>query len=484
MRLLPRSERGRLLLAVGGTLAIVVPIGWMWQASLLPDTYDLAEMGYADYGGGPGASGSGAHGHHHGTAVADLVETRAGPPDQEVTLTVRDDGDRITLNGSSPGPTLRFQQGELVEVTLVNENVADGATLHWHGVDVPNAMDGVAGVTQDAVLPGESFVYRFVAEHVGTYWYHSHQVSHEQVRRGLLGALVVERSPDESAERDVVAVLHQYDAVPTLNGEPGTTVVPAEAGETLRVRVVNTDNALTALWVTGAPYVVAAADGTDLHEPPPVTGLSFGVTAGGRVDLRVTVPAAGARIDVGGTTALVLGTDPTGGVVAPQPHEFVDLLSYGTPASTGLDPSDADRVFDYSIGRRLGFLDGVPGVWWTINGHLFPDVPMFMVEEGDVVVMRIDNHSGESHPMHLHGHHALVLSRDGVRSTGTPWWVDSLEVDTGDTWEIAFLADNPGIWMDHCHNLPHAAEGLVAHLMYDGVSSSFHVGAPTGNRPE
>ena len=123
-------------------------------------------------------------------------------------------------------------------------------------------------------------------------------------------------------------------------------------------------------------------------------------------------------------------------------------------------------------------------MWWTINGHLFPDVPMFMVEEGDVVVMRIDNHSGESHPMHLHGHHALVLSRDGVASTGSPWWVDSLEVDTGETWEIAFLADNPGIWMDHCHNLPHAVEGLVAHLMYDGVSSSFRVGDADGNQPE
>jgi FtsP/CotA-like multicopper oxidase with cupredoxin domain len=480
VRLVPRSDRSRLLLAVGATLTIVVPLGWMWWSSLLPDTYDLAAMGYADYGGGTVPPGHAGHGHHHGTAVADLVVPRTGPPDHEVTLTVRDDGERITLNGTSPGPTLWFRQGELVEVTLDNENVTDGATLHWHGVEVPNAMDGVAGVTQDAVLPGESFVYRFVADQVGTYWYHSHQLSHEQVRRGLLGALVVEESP----ESDVVAVLHQYDAVPTLNGEPGTTVVPAEAGDTLRVRVVNTDNALTALWVTGAPYRVAAVDGTDLHEPAPVTDHSLGVTAGGRVDLLVTVPDGGARVDFGGTTALVLGVDPSDGEVTPQPHEFVDLLSYGTPTETGLDTSEPDRVFDYSIGRRLGFLDGVPGRWWTINGHLFPDVPMFVVQAGDVVVMRIENHSGESHPMHLHGHHALVLTRDGVASTGSPWWVDSLEVDTGETWEIAFLADNPGIWMDHCHNLPHAAEGLVAHLMYAGVSSSFRVGDAGGNRPE
>ena len=68
-------------------------------------------------------------------------------------------------------------------------------TLHWHGVDVPNAEDGVAGVTQDAVPVGESFTYRFVADQVGTYWYHSHQVSHEQVQGGLFGALVVTPKP-------------------------------------------------------------------------------------------------------------------------------------------------------------------------------------------------------------------------------------------------------------------------------------------------
>lgn len=81
------------------------------------------------------------------------------------------------------------------------------------------------------------------------------------------------------------------------------------------MRVVNTDNALTGLWVTGAPYAVAAVDGTDLHEPAPVTDRSLGVTAGGRVDLRITVPEGGARVDFGGTTALVLGVDPTAGDV-------------------------------------------------------------------------------------------------------------------------------------------------------------------------
>jgi FtsP/CotA-like multicopper oxidase with cupredoxin domain len=167
-----------------------------------------------------------------------------------------------------------------------------------------------------------------------------------------------------------------------------------------------------------------------------------------------------------------------------RPDDQLDLLSYGSPAPIGFDTAEPDRTFDYSIGRRPGFLDGKPGIWWTINGKMFPDVPMYVVRRGDVVVVRIDNHSGEVHPMHLHGHHAVVLSRNGEAATGSPWWVDSLHVRDGESYEIAFLADNPGVWMDHCHNLPHAAEGLVAHLMYEGVTTPYLIGGASRNEPE
>jgi FtsP/CotA-like multicopper oxidase with cupredoxin domain len=129
-------------------------------------------------------------------------------------------------------------------------------------------------------------------------------------------------------------------------------------------------------------------------------------------------------------------------------------------------------------------VNGRPGVHWAINGKLFPHVPMFEVAEGDVAVVRFHNKSNETHPMHLDGHHVVVLSRNGVRATGGPWWTDSLEVGKGDAYEVAFVADNPGIWMDHCHNLPHAKEGLVAHLMYEGVSTPFRLGRDSANSPE
>ncbi|WP_235539019.1 multicopper oxidase family protein [Nocardioides sp. Soil796] len=479
-----RSGRLRLLVATVATLAVAVPIAWMWENSLVPDTYDMATMGYHDYGGGP-------HGHRHdhqhdhaGTAVADLVEESGRPADVSVTLTVRRQDGRYTVNGTSPGPTIRATVGDLVQVRLVNENIGDGTTLHWHGVDVPNAMDGVAGVTQDAVMPGDDFVYRFVVDRIGTYWYHSHQVSHEQVRNGLFGALVVDPEDPDPAVLDRTVLLHEYGTRATLDGRPGTTAVDALPGRPVRLRVVNTDNVAQTVWVTGAAYEVRAVDGTDLNGPEPVTGKGIEVTAGGRVDLGFVVPPGGARVDFGGTTALTLGGDPSGGREAEPPGELIDLLDYGEPTGTGLDAGHPDREFDYRIGRRLGFLDGRPGRWWTINGHIFPNVPMYMVGEGDVVVFHIDNGSGEPHPMHLHGHHVLVLSRNGEPATGSPWWVDSLDVATGDSYDIAFVADNPGLWMDHCHNLPHAAEGLVTHLMYTDVTSSFSIGGRTDNHPE
>jgi len=109
---------------------------------------------------------------------------------------------------------------------------------------------------------------------------------------------------------------------------------------------------------------------------------------------------------------------------------------------------------------------------------------MYVVREGDVVRMRIDNHSGEVHPLHLHGHHAVVLARDGVPATGSPWWFDSLNVADDETFDIAFVADNPGIWMDHCHNLKHAADGMIVHLMYTGVTTPYEIGGPAHNLPE
>lgn len=283
----------------------------------------------------------------------------------------------------------------------------------------------------------------------------------------------------------IIAQAHTYAAIRTINGKPEDLQVQATPGRVVRLRVINTDNAPMQVWSSHS-YRLLATDGTETNRPTPVDGVALTVTAGGRADLGVQMPGDGSsvRVQLGKATAVILGSGQADPPAPLQPTGKLDLLSYGTPADVGFDPNAADRRFEYNIGRRPGFVKGRPGLWWSINGHLYPNVPMYVVRDGDIVRMSIRNRSGEVHPMHLHGHHAVVLSRNGVAASGSPWIIDTLNVGDGETYEIAFVADNPGVWMDHCHNLPHAAQGMVAHLMYEGVTTPYRIGDTPDNRPE
>src|SRR5258708_4048565 len=118
------------------------------------------------------------------------------------------DGRRLHVwayNGTVPGPTLRVRLGETLRVRFTNR-LPQPTTIHWHGVRVPNAMDGVPGVTQPAIQPGESFVYEFTPKDAGTFWFHPHLRSSEQIERGLFGVLVVEDRLPRPYSRDVVWV--------------------------------------------------------------------------------------------------------------------------------------------------------------------------------------------------------------------------------------------------------------------------------------
>lgn len=161
-------------------------------------------------GGSGGTSGAGQTALNTGP-VQTLDGTEAILTAQASSLTVRD-GTRLpvwTYNNSVPGPQIRVKQGETVKVTLKN-TLPEPVTIHWHGYPVPFSMDGVPGMTQNAVKPGESFTYEFKATVPGTYWYHSHQDSVNQVDRGLYGTLVVEGKNDQGIDRDYTLVLDEW----------------------------------------------------------------------------------------------------------------------------------------------------------------------------------------------------------------------------------------------------------------------------------
>jgi FtsP/CotA-like multicopper oxidase with cupredoxin domain len=480
------------------SVAAAVALGWigfLWWDSRLPGTYSVMDYGELDHGGGTAVS----HEHHgagDGISVETLHGPREGTPDARFTLTARHATielasgrsiDALTFDGRSPGPELRVRQGDLVEVTLANDDVEQGVTIHWHGVDVPNAEDGVAGVTQDAVAPGERYVYRFRAEQVGTFWYHTHQASSKEVRRGLFGALVIEPAVPADFDVDRVLIAHTFDGFPTLDANPGVDRLDLPAGTRTRLRLVNSDSVLRRFALTGVPFQVVALDGTDLNEPGDLEDTVLEVAGGGRVDVAFTTPASPVWLTLVDTgAALALNAPAT--AVAPAPAEeapVFDPATYGEPAPTPFGAgSDFDRSFELRITQKLGFVDGRPGRQWAINGHIFPDVPTFAVEEGDLVEIRVVNDTDSHHPMHLHGHHVLVLEHDLLPVSGSPWWSDTLNVAPGEEFRVAFRADNPGLWMDHCHNLGHAADGLTMHVAYAGVTTPFEVGGEHGNEPE
>ena len=483
-------------LAAAAVLAVWFALGA--QASRVPDRMSMA-----------GHEHAGGHALHAAAAqsvsVAELTGPRSEMPDRyfyleaqktTVTLPSGEQREAWTFNGELPGPELRVKEGELVEVSLFNRDVDAGVTIHWHGIDVPNAEDGVAGLTQDAVMPEQLHIYRFVADEAGTYWYHSHHQSSRQVQMGLYGAIIVE--PAEAPAQpplDLAVMLHDWQTengtTVTLGGPDRLRRVKAEPGTPVRLRFVNAGNLPASVYISGVPFRVTAIDGADLHEPGDLTGARLELAAGGRYDVTFVMPETAVGVARRGgpfaqdSGALVLSPADEGLPPDAAADSVFDPASYGTPAAAKFGPDTRyDRHYTLVFDNRLGFYNGKFNFVQTINGRVFPDAPMFMVREGELVKMTLANRGFEDHPMHLHGHHIQVLSRNGKAVTGSPWIADTLNVAPGERYEVAFEADNPGIWMDHCHNLDHAAVGMSAHVAYEGYYSPYEIGGATVNQPE
>jgi len=312
-------------------------------------------------------------------------------------------------------------------------------------------------------------VYRFVAEQVGTFWYHTHEASDPAVKKGLYGTLVVTGKPEPTG-LDLTVPVHTLNGV-VLPEDSTKTVAPATP---VRLRLVNTDSTPHRFTLAGTPFRLAAVDGTDLNAPGELTRTALRLAAGGRYDLVFPMPdrpvalfvdgksAGGVRLEAEGTAAKT-AVESTAG------WPELDLTRYGGPAAVpfGLD-SRFDRRFTMVLDRGLV----LPRYAQTVNGQAYPDTTAQVVREGDLVLMTVVNRSRETHPWHLHGHRVLVLSRDGRPVRGSPLWMDTFDVRPGEVWVVGFRAANPGLWMNHCHNLAHAAQGMAVHLVYEGVAAA------------
>lgn len=405
-------------------------------------------------------------------------------------------------DGGVPGPVLRVKQGERLKVRLKN-SLPQATTIHWHGIRIDNANDGVAGLTQEAVPSGEGFDYDFVVPDAGTFWYHPHNRSWEQLARGLYGTLIVEEAAPPKVDRDLVlnfddwrlgedGKLHEgsfgnlmdwshagrLGNVLTVNGAPFQNI-SVKAGERLRLRILNTCNArVLALRLAGHAPQVIALDGQPVT-PYAVSG-DLVLAPGERIDLMLDMalrPGAQAAIEeVSGRDGLEIARfiyDETD-VVREDPLDAPISLSYN-PLNRSLDLDGAlsqELLMEGGAmgsmaqarmgGEVLGMRELVgKGKAWAFNGVAgMEKTPLLSVATGRTVTMPLINDTRWPHAIHLHGHHSRVLERGGVPVVGEAW-KDTVLVDPLERLTIAFVADNPGKWMLHCHMLEHQAAGMA-----------------------
>ena len=463
-------------------LALLGFLAWSWWQSRLPGRYDVMSYGVVDDGGAQPI----AHSHFG----VDSLTGPKGKPDYKVTLTAEKAPVRLasgqevnawTFNGKAPGPELRVRRGDLVQVTLVNKDIGDGVTIHWHGLNVPNAEDGVAGVTQNAVEPGGRYVYRFRPEQVGTFWYHTHQDASQGVRQGLFGALVIDPKQRPRGV-DLALPVHTFSGRTAIGAHDDVWRKAVRPGTPVHLRLINTDSASAKVQLSGMLPSVVAIDGADIAPARVPPGRSIEIGAGGRYDIAFGMPDGVASVEVESSkAALVLSPDGTGNPAATPSGPVFDP-GVRSSGFTGYAEARFDRTFQLRIRKKVGFLNGRPGRHWALNGELYPRVPMFEVAKGDLVRINLDNDSSSAHPMHLHGHHFLVLTRNG--KAVSPWSTDTLLMLPHERYSVAFRANNPGLWMLHCHNLKHAADGLTMHLMYAGATTPYRAGKSAHNDPE
>jgi FtsP/CotA-like multicopper oxidase with cupredoxin domain len=403
-----------------------------------------------------------------------------------------------TYDGKVPGPTLRLRQGEPVRITVTNQ-LDQETTVHWHGIRLPISMDGVPGISQAPIAPGESFTYAFTPPDAGTFWYHPHANSLQQLGRGLFGALIVEEFAPVAVDRDLTWVLSDWRLqadgniapgfgnpmeaamsgrvgnIVTVNGTAATEQV-VRAGDRVRLRLINASLArIMALRIEGHSPTVVAVDGQTCEPHSPKDGrLLLGPAM--RVDVIMDMLGEpGGRYSV---------TD-----------DFYEGLSYtltrlaysNAPANLrGADPQpalprnplpepDLASVIHHELKLQGGMMSDMGGMAgmshavWSINGtSMMGDghagmAPGLTLEQMQSYLLSIVNETAWWHPVHLHGHSFKILRRNGV-TVPFQQWGDTVLLAPKDSVDCAFVADNPGDWMLHCHVMDHQVSGMMTVL--------------------
>ncbi len=402
-----------------------------------------------------------------------------------------------TYNGALPGPRIEATVGDTVRVVFTN-SLPEATTIHWHGLRVPNAMDGVPALGAP-IPPGGTFTYEFTVPDAGTFWYHPHVRSDEQVERGLYGAFVVRAANEPVVTSEHVVVLDDvllgtdgqlapFSENDAMIGRQGAllangrmaAVGAVAAGGLHRVRFVNAANArYFRIALAGHTLVRIGSDAGFLTTPEPLDDLLL--VPGERADVLFVAPATEGGDDLrwqnlpydrghetgGGPTSELFTLRLAGPPIAtppavPLPGALGTVVALGPPTVTR-----ELRLQEMAMGGggHGGHGDMAMPAVFMFNDVMPPAMERFEATLGAIEEWTLENTTEMDHPFHLHGFRFQTLSIDGTPAA-EPAWHDTVNVPAGAKMLIrTALEERPGTWMFHCHILEHAERGMMGELV-------------------
>ncbi len=413
---------------------------------------------------------------------------------------------------------------------IVENHLAEPTVIHWHGLILPNDQDGVPCITQELIMPGQNYSYNFKLQQKGTYWMHSHYMF--QTQKGLSAPLILHNPKNKNDYQEVIMFITDfsfkepkeiwkelrkgmtnsshniqennmgnmkmdmpdtdhgsiqsmdasasdindvvYDAyLVNYKATDNPDVIKIDPKRKVLLRIINAASASNfIISLGGLKGEAIAIDGEDII---PFSGSKFELAMAQRIDVLLEVPAndeaypilaqgEGIKMQAG----LILKTDNAKDILlTDKADENAPALDYyqelRLEAKNPLPSKKIDRSLAVNLGGNM--VDYV----WKINGEEWPKVTPLKVKEGERVEMTFNNKSMMSHPMHLHGHVFQVTEIDGKKINGA--MRDTVNILPNSTVKVQFDANNPGIWMLHCHVLYHAMSGMMTTLNYEGFEA-------------
>jgi len=403
----------------------------------------------------------------------------------ETTLSLLEgvESEGFAYNDQVPGPVWRIEKGDTLKINFKNE-LSQETTIHFHGIRVPNAMDGVPGVTQDPIEPGESFIYEFTPKDAGTYWFHPHVRSSEQIEKGLYGVIIVEDPEEPEYSQDKVWVIDdwrlnrdgtldtrfntghdlmhdgRWGNLITVNGGMEESLV-VQPGERIRLRLVNVSNGrVHELDFDNLEASVIAVDGMLAKESFNANG--FELAPGNRIDVDIIIPQDAAGQEFAISDKFILGRSNTLGVLKVE-GESVSTPNFESPNNpnipdwSGGENLEPDKIFDLNAISGMGPL----GMAWTLNAKAYPNYDPLTLKKGEFQTIEFNNKTARLHPMHLHGQFFKVISRNG-KPVDEPYFRDTVLVHANETLAVGLVPLDEGEWANHCHILEHAEAGMMS----------------------